>query len=148
MTTAYDPATVKLSPNPQVRDQAVRYEESDGTEGTDMNGSPCLLLDYQGRVSGEWRRIVLIHAKEDDDRYLIVASNSGSDNHPMWFASVEANPEVHVRVLGERFRARAEVLPPGEKARVWPLLLAVFPRYEQYQKGTDRDIPVLRISRA
>lgn len=144
--TAYDPATVKPSPNPQVRDQAMRYEESDGTEGTDMNGSPCLLLDYQGRVSGAWHRTVLTHAM-DGDRHLIVASNGGAAHHPMWFASVEANPEVHVRVLGERFRARAEVLPAEEKARVWPLLLAVFPRYEQYQKGTDRDIPVLRISR-
>ncbi|MFD6892409.1 nitroreductase family deazaflavin-dependent oxidoreductase [Streptomyces sp. NPDC059957] len=145
--TAYDPATVKLSPNPQVRDQGIRYEESDGTESTDMNGSPCLLLDYRGRVSGAWHRTVLIHA-QDGDCHLIVASNGGAANHPMWFASVEANPVVHVRVLGDRFRARAEVLPTEEKARVWPLLLAVFPRYEQYQKGTDRDIPVLRLTRS
>lgn len=145
--TAYDPAAVKLSPNPQVRDQGIRYEQSDGTEGTDMNGSPCLLLDYLGRVSGLWHRTVLIYAEEGGS-HLVVASNGGSDKHPLWFASVEAAPEVHVRVLGERFRAQADVLPPEEKARVWPLLLSVFPRYEQYQAGTDRDIPVLRLSRA
>ncbi|WP_327304914.1 nitroreductase/quinone reductase family protein [Streptomyces sp. NBC_01298] len=143
----YDPAAVKLSPNPHVRDQAVRYEESGGTRDTDMNGSPCLLLDYRGRVSGGWHRTVLIYA-EDGDSLLIVASNGGSDKHPLWFASIEAHPEVHVRVLGERFRARADVLPPEEKARVWPLLLSVFPRYEQYQRGTDRDIPVIRLRRA
>ncbi|GGZ45409.1 nitroreductase/quinone reductase family protein [Streptomyces subrutilus] len=143
----YDPSTVKPSPNPRVRDQAARYEESDGTEDTDMNGSPCLLLDYRGRVSGDWRRTVLIYA-EDGDTLLIVASNSGADRHPAWFASVETHPEVHVRVLAERFAARAEVLSPQEKARVWPLLLAVFPRYEEYRRNTDRDIPVLRLTRA
>lgn len=146
MTTAYDPATVKISPSSWVADQARRYEESDGTQGTDMNGSPCLLLDYQGRRSGDWHRTVLIYGRDGDD-YLIVASKGGADEHPVWFNSVEANPEVHLRVLGERFAARAEVLSPDEKARVWPHLLDVYAPYADYQKGTDRDIPVIRLSR-
>jgi hypothetical protein len=39
------------------------------------------------------------------------------------------------------------VLNPQEKARVWPHLLDVYPPYEDYQQKTDRDIPVLRLSR-
>jgi F420H(2)-dependent quinone reductase len=146
MTTAYDPNAVRLSPEQWVADQARRYEESDGTEGTDMNGSPCLLLDYRGKRSGEWHRTVLIYGRDGDD-YLIVASKGGAPQHPLWFNSVRENPEVHVRVLGERFTARAEVLPPEEKARVWPILLDVYPPYEDYQQKTDRDIPVIRLRR-
>jgi F420H(2)-dependent quinone reductase len=144
--TAYDPAAVLPSPTPWVADQARRYEESGGTEATDMQGSPCLLLDYQGRRSGDWHRTVLIYGRDGDD-YLVVASKGGAPEHPMWFLGVQQNPQVHVRVLGERFTARAEVLSPREKARVWPQLLQVYPPYEEYQQKTDRDIPVVRLTR-
>jgi deazaflavin-dependent oxidoreductase (nitroreductase family) len=147
MTTAYDPAKVKISPESWVAEQARRYEESDGTEATDMQGSPCLLLDYQGWRSGEWRRTVLIYGRSGED-YLIVASKGGAPENPLWFKSLLANPEVHVRVLGERFPAHAEVLTPEEKAEVWPGLLEVYPPYADYQEKTSRDIPVVRLTRA
>jgi deazaflavin-dependent oxidoreductase (nitroreductase family) len=144
--TVYDPAKVKLNPESWVAEQATRYEESNGAEATDLHGSPCLLLDYQGRRSGEWHRTVLIYGRDGDD-YLIVASKGGAPVHPLWFNSLVANPEVHLRVLGERFTARAEVLSPEEKARVWPHLLDVYAPYADYQKSTDRDIPVIRLTR-
>ncbi|WP_225846663.1 nitroreductase family deazaflavin-dependent oxidoreductase [Streptomyces sp. HPF1205] len=147
MTSAYDPASVRMSPEQWVADQARRYEESGGTEATDLNGSPCLLLDYKGRRSGEWHRTVLIYGEDGED-YLIVASKGGADKHPAWFLSLRENPEVHLRVLGERFAARAEVLSPQEKARVWPIMVSVYAPYEDYQKKTERDIPVVRLRRA
>jgi deazaflavin-dependent oxidoreductase (nitroreductase family) len=144
--TSYDPDKVKVSPEKWVADQARVYEESNGTEGTDLNGSPCLLLDYQGRRSGDWLRTVLIYGQDGDD-YLIVASKGGAPEHPLWYLSLQENPEVHVRVLGERFTAHAETLSPEDKARVWPHLLEVYAPYADYQKKTDRDIPVVRLKR-
>jgi deazaflavin-dependent oxidoreductase (nitroreductase family) len=144
--TAYDPAAVKISPEKWVADQARRYEESNGTEDTDLKGSPCLLMDYLGRRSGDWLRTVLIYGRDGDD-YLIVASKGGAPEHPKWFLSLQENPEVQLRVLAERFTARAEVLSVAEKARVWPHLVDVYPPYADYQKKTDRDIPVIRLSR-
>lgn len=146
MTTAYDPADVQVSPHPWVAQQARSYEESGGTAGTDINGSPCLLLDYLGRRSGVWRRTVLIYGRDGED-YLIVASKNGADTHPHWFLSLQENPEVHVRVLGERFAVRAEVLGAEDKARVWPHLLTVYAPFEEYQQKTQRVIPVLRLVR-
>ncbi|MFJ2955192.1 nitroreductase family deazaflavin-dependent oxidoreductase [Streptomyces sp. NBC_00669] len=144
--SAYDPNNVKISPSTWVAEQAERYESSNGTEGTDMNGSPCLLIDYLGRRSGVWHRTVLIYGRDGED-YLIVASKGGSDEHPVWFLSVRDNPEVHLRVGTERFAARAEVLSPQEKARVWPHLVEVYPPYQEYQEKTERDIPVVRLRR-
>ncbi|WP_328472059.1 nitroreductase family deazaflavin-dependent oxidoreductase [Streptomyces sp. NBC_00448] len=144
--SAYDPNNVKISPSTWVAEQAERYESSNGTEGTDMNGSPCLLIDYLGRRSGVWHRTVLIYGRDGED-YLIVASKGGADEHPVWFLSVRDNPEVHLRVGTERFAARAEVLSPQEKARVWPHLVEVYPPYEEYQEKTERDIPVVRLRR-
>jgi len=144
--TEYDPADVQVSPTAWVAEQARRYEESDGTEATDMNGSPCLLLDYLGRKSGQWLRTVLIYGRDGDD-YLIVASKGGAPEHPLWYLSLRDNPDVHVRVDHERFAARAEVLSAQDKARVWPHLLDVYAPYEDYQKKTDREIPVVRLRR-
>ncbi|MEV6006655.1 nitroreductase family deazaflavin-dependent oxidoreductase [Streptomyces sp. NPDC051976] len=147
MTTSYDPAQVQISPEQWVADQARKYEESGGTEGTDLMGSPCLLLDYRGRRSGTWRRTVLIYGRDGGD-YLIVASKGGAPEHPAWYLSLQEHPEVHLRVGPERFPALAETLSPDEKARVWPHLLDVYAPYEDYQKKTDRDIPVVRLRRS
>jgi deazaflavin-dependent oxidoreductase (nitroreductase family) len=147
MTTSYDPAQVQISPEQWVADQARRYEESGGTEATDLKGSPCLLLDYVGRRTGTWRRTVLIYGRDGQD-YLIVASKGGAPEHPAWYLSLRDHPEVHLRVGPERFAATAETLSTDEKARVWPHLLDVYAPYEDYQKKTDREIPVVRLRRS
>lgn len=144
--TAYDPGNVKPSPSAWVAEQAETYESSGGTKGTELNGAPCLILDYQGRVSGRWHRTVLIYGRDGED-LLIVASYGGADEHPKWYLNIEAEPLVHLRVGTERFTARAETLSPEEKARVWPGLVEVFAPYEDYQRKTSRDIPVVRLRR-
>ncbi|MFD7900202.1 nitroreductase family deazaflavin-dependent oxidoreductase [Streptomyces sp. NPDC059743] len=137
---------VVISPTGWVAEQAKTYEESNGALGTEVQGAPCLLLDYRGRRTGQWRRTVLIYGR-DGDGYLLVASKGGADEHPLWFLNLEANPDVRLRVGAERFAARAETLSPEEKARVWPGLVELFPQYDEYQKKTDRDIPVVRLTR-
>ncbi|MGP3770150.1 nitroreductase family deazaflavin-dependent oxidoreductase [Streptomyces sp. SDT5-1] len=139
-------ADVVVSPSGWVADQARTYEESGGTKGTTMQGAPCLLLDYQGRKSGQWRRTVLIYGRDGED-YLIVASKGGADEHPLWYLNLQANPDVRLRVETERFAARAETLSTQEKARVWDSLVELFPPYADYQKKTSRDIPVVRLTR-
>ncbi len=133
---------VKISPVGWVARQARTYEESGGRAGTTIHGAPCLLLDYRGRRSGDWRRTVLIYGR-DGDSFLIVASNGGSDADPLWYLSLVANPDVRLRVGPDRFPARAETLSAVEKDRVWPHLVEVFPQYAEYQRNTARDIPVV-----
>jgi deazaflavin-dependent oxidoreductase (nitroreductase family) len=135
---------VKISPVGWVAKQAQTYEESGGTKGTTANGAPCLLLDYQGRRSGDWLRTVLIYGR-DAESFLVVASNGGADAHPLWYLSIMENPNVKVRVGPDRFSARAQMLSPQEKDRVWAHLVEVFPPYAGYQKKTSRDIPVIRL---
>ncbi|MGW7269249.1 nitroreductase family deazaflavin-dependent oxidoreductase [Streptomyces sp. NPDC054864] len=136
-----------ISPTGWVAKQARLYEESGGTKGTGVQGVPCLLLDYRGRRTGQLRRTVLIYGRDGDD-YLIVASNGGADEHPLWYRNLVDEPDVRLRVgTEERFAARAETLPPEDKARVWPGLVEIFAPYADYQAKTDRDIPVVRLRR-
>ena len=134
------------SPSTWVADQARVYEETNGRDGSTLHGAPCLILDHQGRRSGDWHRTVLIYGRDGDD-YLIVASNGGAAADPLWYRNLVENPRVRLRVGAERFDADATTLDPDEKARVWPHLVDVFPTYENYQRSTDRDIPVVRLSR-
>ncbi|MEU5261476.1 nitroreductase family deazaflavin-dependent oxidoreductase [Amycolatopsis sp. NPDC021455] len=133
-----------MSPVGWVAGQARLYEESGGTRGTTISGAPCLLLDYRGRRSGQWRRTVLIYRRSGES-FLVVASNGGADNHPLWYRGIQENPDVRVRVGIHRFAARARVLSREEKADVWTSLVDVFAPYATYQRKTSRDIPVVRL---
>ncbi|MVO85072.1 nitroreductase family deazaflavin-dependent oxidoreductase [Streptomyces sp. p1417] len=143
MTTPEEPV---ISPTGWVAEQARRYEESGGTRGTTIHGAPCLVLDYKGRRTGQWRRTVLIYGR-DGDNYLVVASNGGADRHPLWYLNLRDEPGVRLRVDTERFEARAETLSAQDKERVWPHLVDVFAPYAEYRLKTARDIPVVRLSR-
>lgn len=67
----------------------------------------------------------------------------GAPEHPQWHLNLAADPEVEVEVADRVFPARARTASPEEKARLWQLMLAEWPDYEQYQARTDRDIPVV-----
>lgn len=139
-------SAVRQSSSGWVAEQAALYEESGGTKGTTQIGIPCLLLDYVGRRSGDWHRTVLMYGEDGED-FLVVASNGGSETHPLWYLSLLENPGVRVRVLTERFEAEARTLSPEEKARVWPGLKEVWTGWDEYQQKTERDIPVIALRR-
>lgn len=119
-----------------------RYIATDGEEGHDWQGTTALLLTTTGRRSGEPRTSPLIYQRYGDS-YLIVASKGGADAPPAWYLNLEANPDVTVQVRGDRFAARARTATPDEKPDMWRVMAATWPQYDQYQRKTDRDIPVV-----
>lgn len=126
---------------------------AEGTrDGVDLNpndhlfmGFPTLLLTTRGRRSGQLRRTPLIYG-QDGDRYLLVASNAGSAHHPAWYLNVTAHPEVTVQVRAETFTTRARTATAEERRLLWPVMAAVFPRYDTYQAQTDRELPLVILS--
>jgi deazaflavin-dependent oxidoreductase (nitroreductase family) len=124
-----------------------RYIETDGEEGHDWRrGAPILLLTTTGRKSGRKITKPLIYQPHGDD-YLVVASKGGAPRPPEWYLNLEANPEVEVQVRGDRFKARARAATPAEKPDLWQLMVSVWPDYDEYQKRTDRQIPVVILER-
>lgn len=123
-----------------------RYRETGGDVGHEWQGTQTLLLTTTGRKSGEPRELPLIYAPWDDT-YLVVASNGGSDQPPAWYLNLEANPEVEVQVRDDRFKARARIATPEEKAEMWTTMTAEWPAYDDYQKTTDREIPIVVLER-
>lgn len=134
------------SPTGWVADHIKEYVESDGTSGHDWRGVPTLLLTVVGRKTGTKRRTALIYGRDGDD-YLLVASKGGAPKNPLWYENLAANPDVELQVGPEVFEATARTATPDEKARVWPGLVEIWPDYANYQQKTDRNIPVIILSR-
>src|SRR5690348_16501632 len=125
-----------------------RYLETNGEQGYFWrNGTEILILFTRGRKSGQQRSHALIF-REHDGAYLVVASKGGSDAPPAWFVNLQADPDVEVQIKGERFRATARVATPAEKPEMWAKMAEVWPDYDEYQKKTDREIPVVVLDRA
>jgi deazaflavin-dependent oxidoreductase (nitroreductase family) len=124
------------------------YLETDGQDGFYWrNGTTILILFTKGRKSGKKRSHALIFREHGDD-YLVVASKGGADKPPGWFRNLEADPNVEVQIKGDRFRATARVAGPAEKPEMWAKMVEVWPAYDEYQKKTSRDIPVVVLHRA
>ena len=123
-----------------------RYEETDGAEGHDWQGTTALILTTTGRKSGQQRKSPLIYQKYGDD-YLVVASKGGADEPPAWYLNLEANPEVQVQVQGDKFTAHARTATAEEKPAMWAVMAKAWPAYNEYQQNTSRQIPVVVLER-
>lgn len=107
---------------------------------------PMLTLTTVGRRSGRERSVQLAFHEDGDDR-LVVASAMGQEHHPAWSYNIEASPEVEVQVRGERYPARATRLTDAEKTALWPAIATTIPQMRTYERRTDRDIKVYRLTR-
>jgi deazaflavin-dependent oxidoreductase (nitroreductase family) len=122
------------------------YRETAGEHGYHWRGTTILLLTTQGRTSGESRTTPLIH-RADGDRWVVVASKGGAPAHPSWFENLQANPEATIQVRGEKVPVRATTAKGEERSRLWALMTEVWPAYNDYQAKTDREIPVVVLTR-
>jgi deazaflavin-dependent oxidoreductase (nitroreductase family) len=133
-----------------MRDHIHRYLESDGADGHMWDSSaaggpglvPTLLLTTTGRKSGKPQILPLIYGKTENS-YVIVASKGGAPSHPAWYLNLTAHPEVAVQVEAKKFRARARTATGSERSTLWDQMVGIFPPYDDYQKKTAREIPIV-----
>jgi deazaflavin-dependent oxidoreductase (nitroreductase family) len=134
------------SPKGWVAQHIKEYVESDGKKGHRWRGYPTLLLTTKGRKTGILRRTALIYGRDGDD-YLLVASYGGAADHPLWYLNLVADPNVELQVGAEKFKAKARPVKGAERARLWKIMTGVYPTYDDYQKKTKREIPVIVLQR-
>jgi F420H(2)-dependent quinone reductase len=119
------------------------YRLSGGRIGHTFPGLPSmLLLDHVGAKSGAKRTSPLLYIK-DRDNLVLVASKGGYPRHPGWFHNLRAHPDTTVQVGSERRDVHARVATPEERERLWPRVVDSYGSYADYQKRTDREIPLV-----
>lgn len=122
------------------------FRANGGQVGGQFAGAPLLLLTTSGAKSGQPRTSPLVYIT-DGDRYVIVASKAGAPTNPDWFHNLLANPTVTVEVGAEQFQARAEVAAGAERERLYAAVASRLPQFEEYQRQTTRQIPVVVLTR-
>ena len=119
--------------------------------GVGMWGDHVLLMTAKGVKSGESITTPLVYGREGND-YVVVASKGGAPNHPLWFGNIKASPEVEVEVANdhgtEKVKARARVVDSRqERDRLYQEMTRIWPSFAEYQKRTERVIPVVVLER-
>jgi deazaflavin-dependent oxidoreductase (nitroreductase family) len=132
----YEPSTAQW-----VRDQVEEYEGSGGTAGTTMRGMPVIILTTLGAKSGKLRKTPLMRV-EHDGAYAAVASLGGAPKNPVWYYNVLADPHVELQDGPVKQDMVAREVTGDEKAAWWERCVAAYPDYADYQRNTEREIPV------
>ena len=137
------PLTGEYEPSPQewARDQVDRIESSGGTEGTDNQGRPVIVLTTVGAKSGKLRKTPLMRV-EHDGEYAVVASLGGAPKHPVWYFNVVTNPHVELQDGPVKKDYQAREVQGEEYDRWFERAVEAWPDYAEYQKKTTRVMPI------
>ena len=137
-------STYVPSPRDWVREQVELYESSNGTKGTTLRdtGLPVIIVTHTGHKTGAVRKTPLMRVKAGNG-YVLIASQGGAPKDPEWVHNLRVDPMVELRDLSvvQKMCAR-EVKDETERSRLWVAAVAAFPPYAEYQKKTQRQIPV------
>jgi deazaflavin-dependent oxidoreductase (nitroreductase family) len=136
LTGEYQPSAASWA-----RDQVDLYESSGGTQGTDMNGMPVIILTSLGARSGKVRKTPLMRV-EHDGEYAVVASLGGAPKHPVWYYNLIADPHVELQDGPVKRDYQAREVQGPERDTWWARAVAAYPDYAEYQTKTSRTIPV------
>jgi F420H(2)-dependent quinone reductase len=131
----------EISPVGWVRDQTEKIFETGTTDSVDIKGRPVILLTTRGARSGKLRKVPLMRVEHGGD-YAIVASLGGAPKNPVWYHNVKAEPHVELQDGTVTSDYTAREVTGEEKAQWWKRAVATYADYEDYQRRTDREIPV------
>lgn len=132
----YEPSTSEWA-----RKQAEAFEASNGAEANTLRGMPIILLTSVGAKTGKLRKTALMRV-EHEGEYAVVASKGGHPEQPSWYWNLRANAHVELQDGEVRRDYTARELEGDEYETWWQRSVAVWPDYAEYQKKTDRKIPV------
>ena len=124
-----------------VRKQVEEIESSGGTRGNEMRGMKVIVVTSMGHGSGKLRKNPVMRV-EHDGKYAAVASKGGAPDHPTWYRNLVEHPLVEVQDGPHKGDYTAREISGDERAEWWERAVAAFPDYADYQKKTDREIPV------
>lgn len=105
-----------------------------------------LLLTTRGRRTGRTVTLPLIYGRDGADQ-VIAGSKGGAPENPAWFLNLKTDPNVEVQVAADRFSAVARVAVGEERTRLWKMMVQTYPPYLDYQSRTEREIPLVVLTR-
>jgi deazaflavin-dependent oxidoreductase (nitroreductase family) len=136
LTGEYEPSAQKW-----VRDQVETIERSEGVQGTTLKGVPVVVVTSVGAQSGKLRKNPVMRV-EHSGSYALIASQGGASDHPAWYHNLVKHPTVELQDGRLRRDFEVHLAEGDEREQWWQRAVEVWPAYADYQKKTDREIPV------
>jgi len=136
LTGDYKPSTAAWA-----RDQAEKFEASDGAEANMLRGKPIIVLTTIGAKTGALRKTALMRV-EHDGRYAVVASKGGAPKEPAWAGNIRRHPHVELQDGAVARDYTAHEATGAERDQWWARAVEAWPDYAEYAKKTDRTIAV------
>ncbi|MEW9553559.1 nitroreductase family deazaflavin-dependent oxidoreductase [Nonomuraea sp. NPDC050783] len=127
--------------NQQIIDE---FRANEGRVGGMFEGAPLLLVTTTGAKSGRPATTPVMYLA-DGERYVIIASNAGADNHPAWYHNLRANPAATIEVGTDTFQVKAVIIEGEERDRLYARMVEQAPGFADYEKKTSRRIPVVAL---
>jgi deazaflavin-dependent oxidoreductase (nitroreductase family) len=115
--------------------------------GNKVAGQPLLYLTTVGAKSGQRRTSAVMRFDDGPDAWLIVASRGGTADHPAWFYNVAKHPDqVEIEVDGRTLPVTPRRLTGEERIVAWERIKRERSNFAGYERKTDREIPVVRLT--
>jgi deazaflavin-dependent oxidoreductase (nitroreductase family) len=131
---------------PDFNEQVIKeFHENAGVVGGMFEGMSLLLLHDKGAKSGKPYIHPLVY-HDEDGRYLIFASKGGAPENPAWYHNLKAHPDARIEVGTEAIDVTATELAGEERDRVFRAQMERAPQFAQYEKNTERVIPVIALT--
>jgi F420H(2)-dependent quinone reductase len=134
-------------PDDMLAHNAKLIEEFRADGGKSMGDRPLLLLTTVGRRTGKRHTSPMMYMT-DGDRYLVIASNNGATEDPLWYRNLLADPRVTVELPGQEFRAEAAPLEGADYERSWAEIKNRYPFFTEHEQRAGRKIPVVALTKA
>ena len=117
------------------------YKASKGRLWSTVKNCDICVVHMRGAKT-ERKRVVPLMYVPYEQGVILVASLAGANVHPTWYWNLKKNPEIEVFVGSEKLKLKAEQVDDQIKSDLWPLICSYYPDFENYQKRTQRNIPV------
>jgi deazaflavin-dependent oxidoreductase (nitroreductase family) len=123
------------------------FRANEGRVGGRFEGRSLLLLHHRGAKSGIERVNPLAYQDLGNGSVAVFGSKGGAPTHPDWFHNLRANPQVTLEIGTETFDAVARIPDASERDRIWSKQKRDMPGFAEYERSTDREIPVVVLDR-
>ncbi len=117
-----------------------------GSVGRRLVDNDMGILTTVGRVSGKDHAVPLLVLADSGD-WIVIASYGGRPDHPEWYRNLVESPEARLQIGSTTHEVVASTMDDGERSRWWPRIVDAYDGYAEYASRTDRQIPVVRLSR-
>ena len=127
------------------RDQAEKYEATDGAEANTIVGKPIVVMTSVGAKTGLLRKTALMRV-EHEGEYAVVGSLGGAPKNPVWVYNIRKHPHVELQDGADKRDYDVRELSGDERDLWWKRSVEAYPPYAEYQTKTTRQIPVFLLT--